>query len=182
MPWSSGKRSSRSLGAEVRAILEDSVAKDKAAFLKAADEVRARLSRQTSYRNSGAAARGPGSATVVGASVVVPCCVPERFSAAARAWLDTADTLLAPELLSLECANALWKKVRRHDLGEPLRIGIGLHVRPAILGEMGSGRAAALTAIGDTVNVATRLERLIKDFDGQMVTSTPPGRARRHRS
>lgn len=37
------KRNSRSLEAEVRAILEDSVAKDKAAFLKAADEMRARL-------------------------------------------------------------------------------------------------------------------------------------------
>ena len=38
------KRNSRSLEAEVRAILEDSVAKDKAAFLNAADEMRARLS------------------------------------------------------------------------------------------------------------------------------------------
>ena len=53
---------------------------------------------------------------VVDASVVIPCFVPERFSAAARAWLDAADTLLAPEFLSLECADALWKKVRRQEI------------------------------------------------------------------
>jgi predicted nucleic acid-binding protein len=53
---------------------------------------------------------------VVDASVIVPCFVPERFSAAARSWLDAADLLLAPELLALECANALWKKVRRGEI------------------------------------------------------------------
>ena len=59
-----------------------------------------------------------------------------------------------------------------HDLREPLRIGIGLHVGPAILGQMGYRRATALTAIGDTVNVAARLEALTKEFDVQMVVST----------
>jgi predicted nucleic acid-binding protein len=53
---------------------------------------------------------------VVDASVVVPCFVPERFSQAARGWVVAADVLLAPELLSLECANALWKKVRLGEL------------------------------------------------------------------
>jgi plasmid stability protein len=37
------KRYSRSLDAEVRAILEESVTREKAEFLKAADEMRARL-------------------------------------------------------------------------------------------------------------------------------------------
>jgi adenylate cyclase len=59
-----------------------------------------------------------------------------------------------------------------HDLPEPLRIGIGLHVGPAILGEMGYGRASSLTAIGDTVNVAARLEALAKEFEVQLVTSS----------
>ena len=53
---------------------------------------------------------------VVDASVVIPCFVPERFSVAARSWVDAADLLLAPELLALECANALWKKVRRREI------------------------------------------------------------------
>ena len=44
------------------------------------------------------------------------------------------------------------------DLELPLRIGIGLHAGPSIVGEMGYERATQLTAIGDTVNIASRLE------------------------
>ena len=58
-----------------------------------------------------------------------------------------------------------------HDLPEPLRIGIGIHVGPAIIGEMGYGRAIGLTAIGDAVNAASRLEALTKDFGCQLVVS-----------
>ena len=57
------------------------------------------------------------------------------------------------------------------DLPEPLRIGIGLHVGPVILGEMGYRRATTLTAIGDTVNVASRLEAMTKEFGAQLVVS-----------
>ena len=58
-----------------------------------------------------------------------------------------------------------------HDLPEPLRIGIGIHAGPAIIGEMGYGRATGLTAIGDAVNAASRLEALTKDFGCQLVLS-----------
>ncbi len=57
------------------------------------------------------------------------------------------------------------------DLRAPLRMGIGLHVGPVILGEMGFGRATALTAIGDPVNVASRLEALTKEVGVQLVVS-----------
>ena len=59
-----------------------------------------------------------------------------------------------------------------HDLPEPLRIAIGLHVGPAILGDIGYGGASSLTAVGDTVNVAARLETLAKEFEVQLVTSS----------
>jgi adenylate cyclase len=59
-----------------------------------------------------------------------------------------------------------------HDLREPLRIGIGLHVGPVILGHMGYGRATTLTAIGDTVNVASRLEALTKELAVDLVVSS----------
>ena len=43
---------------------------------------------------------------------------------------------------------------------------------PVIVGEMGyGGRAASLTAIGDTVNIASRLEALTKDLGVQLVVS-----------
>ncbi len=57
------------------------------------------------------------------------------------------------------------------ELREPLRIGIGLHVGPAIIGEMGYGKATSLTAVGDSVNTASRLETMTKEFSAQLVVS-----------
>lgn len=58
-----------------------------------------------------------------------------------------------------------------HDLDEPLRIGIGIHAGPAIIGEMGYDHATSLTAVGDTVNTASRLEALTKELGAQLVFS-----------
>ncbi len=57
------------------------------------------------------------------------------------------------------------------ELPVPLRIGIGIHLGPAIVGEMGWGQATSLTAVGDTVNTASRLEQASKDFAAQLVVS-----------
>jgi adenylate cyclase len=57
------------------------------------------------------------------------------------------------------------------ELSAPLCIGIGLHIGPAIVGVLGHGPATGLTAIGDTVNTASRLESLSKDFGAQLLVS-----------
>ena len=57
------------------------------------------------------------------------------------------------------------------ELAEPLTIGIGIHAGPAVVGRMGYGDAFHLTAIGDTVNVASRLQDLCKQYSCQMVIS-----------
>ena len=57
------------------------------------------------------------------------------------------------------------------DLDKPLRIGIGLHSGPTIVGEMGYAETTALTVIGDTVNIASRLEALTKDLAVELVVS-----------
>jgi adenylate cyclase len=58
-----------------------------------------------------------------------------------------------------------------HDLDEPLRVGIGIHAGPAIIGEMGYGSTKSVTAIGDAVNTASRLEALTKTYGAQVVVS-----------
>ncbi|MFO1061612.1 MAG: adenylate/guanylate cyclase domain-containing protein [Dongiaceae bacterium] len=58
-----------------------------------------------------------------------------------------------------------------HDLPTPLRIGIGINVGPVIVGEMGYARATSVTAIGDTVNTASRLETLTKDYRCQLIVA-----------
>jgi adenylate cyclase len=57
------------------------------------------------------------------------------------------------------------------ELSRPLRIGIGLHAGMAIVGAMGPPAAPTLTALGDTVNTAARLEALTKEFDTLLVAS-----------
>jgi adenylate cyclase len=57
------------------------------------------------------------------------------------------------------------------DVASGLKIGIGIHLGPAIVGEMGYGGATGLTAIGDTVNTASRLESMAKDFGAELVLS-----------
>ena len=58
-----------------------------------------------------------------------------------------------------------------NELQEPLRIGIGIHCGAAIIGNMGYKHASGLTAIGDVVNTASRLESMTKEHGVQLIVS-----------
>jgi adenylate cyclase len=57
------------------------------------------------------------------------------------------------------------------ELPRPLSIGIGIHAGTVILGELGYRERFLLTAIGDAVHVAARLQELTKEYKCQAVVS-----------
>ncbi len=59
----------------------------------------------------------------------------------------------------------------RTELSEELEIGIGIHTGEAIVGSMGPSASPIVTALGDNVNVAARLEAQTKEFGVPLVVS-----------
>jgi adenylate cyclase len=78
---------------------------------------------------------------------------------------------------ALRCALALaaettrWSAERAARGELPVEIGIGLHYGDAVVGSIGDGQRLDYLVIGDTVNVASRLERLTREIDAQIVAT-----------
>ena len=78
---------------------------------------------------------------------------------------------------ALQCALAMiaaldaWNAERVGAGEEPVRVGIGLHYGPVIAGDIGNERRLEHSVIGDTVNIASRLEQLTRMLKTPLVVS-----------
>ena len=59
----------------------------------------------------------------------------------------------------------------RQQFDTEFRIGIGVHVGPVIIGELGHPDKMQFTAIGDTVNIASRIESSTKTLGAPLLVS-----------
>lgn len=78
---------------------------------------------------------------------------------------------------ALACAAAMadaisrWNAKRRENGLKPLYLGIGLHHGDVVLGDIGSERRMEFAVIGDTVNVASRIQEMTRALDIAILAS-----------
>jgi adenylate cyclase len=82
---------------------------------------------------------------------------------------DASDTLACAR--AMLAALEVWNAERDAAGQPPLRMGLGLHYGPVVLGDIGSERSMAFATVGDTTNVASRLQALTRDLGARVVAS-----------
>jgi PAS domain S-box-containing protein len=80
------------------------------------------------------------------------------FGTPAPGPMDAAHAIAATRQLLRELAR--WNQRREAEGERRIRIGVGLHFGLATLGDVGTEQRFELTVVGDTINVASRIERM----------------------
>ncbi len=86
-------------------------------------------------------------------------------------WTTDSATKALQCALEISSSLAEWKQKRLREGKTAVDAGIGLHAGPIIGGVLSSGTHDEFTVLGDTVNIAERLERLSKTIGAAIVTS-----------
>jgi adenylate cyclase len=82
---------------------------------------------------------------------------------------DAANALGAARAMAASLA--AWNRDRQ-VLGElPVRIGVGVHWGPVVLGDIGGDNRLEFATIGDTVNVASRVEHMTRELAAEVAAS-----------
>ena len=68
-------------------------------------------------------------------------------------------------------AIARWNGKRRANGLKPMHLGIGLHHGDVVLGDIGSERRMEFAVIGDTVNVASRIQEMTRALNIAVLAS-----------
>ncbi len=75
---------------------------------------------------------------------------------------------------AMRAAEAITRAAERLDIrpgGQPLSVSVGVHFGPATVGDVGPPRRLEFAVIGDTVNVASRLEAATREIGCRIVLS-----------
>jgi adenylate cyclase len=89
---------------------------------------------------------------------------------------EGANAALRCALAMFEALDSLNERLAG-ELATPLEIGIGIHSGQAIVGRMGPPKTPIISAVGDSVNTAARLERTTRELGLPLVVSAETLRA-----
>lgn len=82
--------------------------------------------------------------------------------------------LANPSCAAMSCAVGIFSKLREFNASrgaDPVEIGIGIHFGPMVSGVVGTPERKEFTVIGDTVNMASRIEGLNKELRSNLLVS-----------
>jgi adenylate cyclase len=118
----------------------------------------------------------------VGSGIIAAGGIPNQFTGDGMMAIFGTDT--EPEKAchqALEAARLIdWhlaemNRSLANELQQPITVGIGIHAGEVIIGTMGYREHAQVTAIGEAVHIASRLQELTKEYNCQLVVSEVVG-------